>query len=92
MVMVTRAQAKQQLEELIRREQEVLSGEQPSPVEGLGQSSGETSYTNASQEGQVPLILFEEQMGKQDSSTGEESVADTLDLPYFLEIPPPLKS
>ena len=46
MVVVTRAQAKKQLEEeLISREQEVLSGAQPSPVEGLGQSSEETSHT-----------------------------------------------
>ena len=89
MVVVTRAQAKQQLEEeLIRREQEVLSGAQPSPVEGLGQSSGETSHTDTSQERQVPLTLTQEQrrslrqqMGTQDPSTrGKKSVADTLDL------------
>ena len=47
MVVVTRVQAKQQLEEeTIRRENEVLSGAHTSPVEGLEQSEGEGSSTS----------------------------------------------
>ena len=90
MIVVTRAQAKKQLEEeLIRREQEVLSGTQPSPVEGLGQSNEETSHTDTPQElGQIPLSLTQEQrrslrqqVGKKDSPTGDKkSVADALEL------------
>ena len=89
MVVVTRVQAKKQLEdEIIRREQKVSSGAQPSPVEGLGQSREETSHTDTPQEGQIPLTLTQEQrhslrqqMGKQDPSTGDKkSVADNLEL------------
>ena len=88
MIVVTRAQAKKQLEELIRSEQ-VLSGAQPSPVEGLTQSHEETSHTDTPQKlSQIPLSLTQEQrrslrqqMGKQDPSSGDKkSVADTLEL------------
>ena len=48
MVVVTRAQARQQLgEELLRKEREVISGAQPSPIqEELDGSSGEASTRN----------------------------------------------
>ena len=89
MIVVTRAQAKKQLqEEIIRREQEVLSGAQPSPVEGLGQSSEETSHSDTQPEGEIPLTLTQEQrrslrqqIGQQNPPTGDKrSVADTLEL------------
>ena len=89
MIVVTRAQAKKQVqEEIIRREQEVLSEAQPSPVEGLGQSSEETSHSDTQPECEIPLTLTQEQrrslrqhMGQRNPPTGDKrSVADTLEL------------
>ena len=89
MIVVTWAQAKKQFqEEIIRREQEVLSEAQPSPVEGLGQSSEEISHSDTQPVGEIPLTLTQEQrhslrqqMGQQNPPTGDKrSVADTLEL------------
>ena len=88
-IVVTRAQAKKQFqEEIIRREQEVLSEAQPSPVEGLGQSSEEISHSDTQPVGEIPLTLTQEQrrslrqqMGQKNPPTGDKrSVADTLEL------------
>ena len=88
-IVVTWAQAKKQLQEqIIRREQEVLSEAQPSPVEGLGQSSEETSHSDTQPECEIPLTLTQEQrrslrqqVGQQNPPTGDKrSVADTLEL------------
>ena len=62
MVVVTSTQAKKHLEdEMIKSEQELLSGAQASPVDWLEQSSGETGCTDISQEGQIPSAITQEQ-------------------------------
>ena len=88
LVVVTRAQAKKQLEEeIIRREQEVLSGARASPVQGLGQASDDTGHPDTKSGGEIPLALTQEQrrslnqqMGKQDSSENWKPRVDALEL------------
>ena len=87
-IRVTHAQAKKQLEEeIIRRENEVLSGEHTSPVEGLGQTEGEASSRDAPSDAMVSSSLTQEQrrsirqqMGKHGLSRKGGLTAHTLEL------------
>ena len=64
MEVVTRAQAKRQLEEeIIRREREVLSGAKPNSVEGLEECGDQECPQDASHledMGQIPQTLTQE--------------------------------
>ena len=88
LVVVIRAQAKKQLEEeIIRKEQEVLSGARTSPVQEFGQSSDDTGHPDTKCGGEIPLVLTQEQrrslnqqMGKQDSPENREPRVDALEL------------
>ena len=75
MVVVTRAQAKRQLEEeILRKEKEVLSGVQPSPVEDQGQPSLHSDPNKGpyQTDNMLPTLTqkqrrtFQQQMGKKD--------------------------
>ena len=91
MVVVTRAQAQKQLEkEILRREREVISGAQPSPVEEELGSSGEggSPTSTPNKESETPITLTQEQrrtlrqqLGRRDPTQGsQETIPHTLEM------------
>ena len=89
LVVVTRAQAKQRLaEEIIRREREVLSGAQPTPIEGLGPGDSASGDPSSSPAPEIPATLSQDQrrslrqMGKvsEDSHSEGKGPVEALEL------------
>ncbi len=90
LVVVTRAQAKQKLaEEIIRRETEVLTGAQPSSMDGLGQEDLVVVNPISTQAPEIPATLSQDQrrslrrqMGKDTNHTHSKSKGkcETLEL------------
>ena len=82
MVVVTRAQAKRQLEEkILRRESEILSGAKPRPVEGLQTEESYPTDSTLPTLTQEQRRAFQQQMGKK----GLESKGNGDTAYYSLE-------